>query len=95
MSSFQGSRYANKRARRQGDSQISVRKVPTSTPSRLLKYLPLMPPRNRMPMAMATITMKAPRSGSNSSSMPTPASANAIGRKPRANACMCSCLRTV
>ncbi|KAG0765995.1 hypothetical protein G6F22_017920 [Rhizopus arrhizus] len=84
-----------RRARRHGDSQISIRKVPTSTASRLLKYLPLIPPRNRMPMAIATITMKAPKSGSSSSSMPTPASAKAIGRKPRANACMCSCLRTV
>lgn len=48
-----------------------------------------------MPMAIATITMNAPRSGSSSSSMPTPPSAQAIGRKPRENACMCSCLRTV
>jgi hypothetical protein len=70
-------------------------KISTSTAPMPPNQMALIPPRNRMPIAMQTITPKAPRSGSSSSSRPTKPTAAAIGMKPLVSLCMYCCLRTV
>ena len=83
------------RARRNGDSAMIALKITTSSAPMPPNQTILIPPRNRMPMAMQTITPKAPRSGSSSSKAPTRPIATIIGKKPFVSLCMYSCLRTV
>ena len=83
------------RSRRHGERPITRPNIKTSMLAMPPNQMPLMPPRNRMPMAMQTITPKAPRSGSSSSSRPTQLTAAAIGMNPLVSWCMYCCLRTV
>ena len=70
------------RSRRHGEKAITSEKIATSVAPIPPNQMPLIPPRNRMPIAMQTITPSAPRSGSSISSAPTMPTATTIGRKP-------------
>ena len=61
---------------------MMVAKLPIAKPIKALNSLPLMPPKNKRPMAITAITMKAPMSGCNSNKTPTAITAAPIGAKP-------------